>query len=102
MAGYRVPLSAGLADRLSPEKVATPTAADGETLAAVLQPVMDEIDRAKTLYLIADGALEFLPWAAAPVGRTMLAERMPLVFLSSLSHLKWATATRNLYSARYP
>jgi len=101
VAGYRVPLSAGLADRLSPEKVATPTAADGETLAAVLQPVMDEIDRAKTLYLIADGALEFLPWAAAPVGRTMLAERMPLVFLSSLSHLKWATATRNLYSARY-
>jgi CHAT domain-containing protein len=99
--GERVGLPAGLSGRLSAGPLTAPTGAEAALLASILAPVQAELERAKTLYLIADGALEFLPWAAAPLGPATLAEKMPLVFLESVTHLKWATAARNLYSSRY-
>ncbi len=69
-----------------------------ETLIA---PVAAWLVETNSLYLIADGALEFLPWAAFRLGETTLAGKMPLTFLSSLSQLALAENDKNLYNSRF-
>jgi CHAT domain-containing protein/Tol biopolymer transport system component/Tfp pilus assembly protein PilF len=78
-----------------------PVTADLETLAkSLIDPVQDIIQKSKSLTLLADGALEFLPWAALPVGGKTLIETVPVTFVSSLAQYSFAETQKNLYNSR--
>ncbi len=68
---------------------------------ALIAPVSAWLKDTRSLYLIADGALEFLPWAAFSANGRTLAESMPVTFLSSLSQLALAERKKNLYNSRF-
>jgi CHAT domain-containing protein/Tol biopolymer transport system component/Tfp pilus assembly protein PilF len=78
-----------------------PTAADLQLLAKhLIAPVQDTIEKSQSLTLLADGALEFLPWAALPVAEKTLIETVPLTFVSSLAQHHFAESQKNLYNSR--
>jgi CHAT domain-containing protein/Tol biopolymer transport system component/Tfp pilus assembly protein PilF len=80
---------------------AKPVAADLELLAkSLIAPVKEVIQKSQSLTILADGALEFLPWAALPVDGKTLIETVPLTFVSSLAQHHFAESQKNLYNSR--
>ncbi|VAX32844.1 hypothetical protein MNBD_NITROSPINAE05-1011, partial [hydrothermal vent metagenome] len=67
---------------------------------ALIAPVGKAIQKSKSLTIIAEGALEFLPWAALPLGDKTLIETVQLTFVSSLAHRIFSEAKKNLYNSR--
>ncbi|MFQ5671774.1 MAG: CHAT domain-containing protein [Nitrospinales bacterium] len=63
-------------------------------------PVEKLLGRAKFLYLVAGGPLEFLPWAAMSFKQRPLVEALPIAFLSSFSQYYFSQARKNLYNSR--
>ena len=67
---------------------------------ALLAPTREAIQNSKSLVILADGALEFLPWAALPSGKKTLIETVPVTFISSLAHRYLSESEKNLYNSR--
>jgi len=63
-------------------------------------PLKDALANAKSIVLLAEGRLEFLPWAALKVSGKSLIENAKLTFVSSLPHFIRSANLRNLYSSR--
>lgn len=75
------------------------SAADLKFLAdALLAPVGKTLAAASSLLIVADGELEYLPWPAM-LGGDLLG-KIPLTFLSSLSHFHFAESKKNLFNSR--
>ncbi len=68
---------------------------------SLIQPIASTLTGAKSVYLIANGALESLPWQAFKLEGALLIERFPIVFLSSLSQFVHSQENRNLYNSRF-
>ncbi|MBL4664637.1 MAG: CHAT domain-containing protein [Nitrospinaceae bacterium] len=66
----------------------------------LITPLQDALGSAKSIILLAEGRLEFLPWAALRLNNKPLIETSRLTFVSSLSHLVRSIDLRNLYSSR--
>jgi CHAT domain-containing protein/Tol biopolymer transport system component/Tfp pilus assembly protein PilF len=80
---------------------AEPTASDLKLIAKhLIVPVQDSIQKSQSLTLLADGALEFLPWAALPAGGKTLIETLPVTFISSLAQHHFSESQKNLYNSR--
>jgi len=78
-----------------------PEASDLESLSKFLiAPAQKAIGKSQSLTLLAAGALEFLPWAALPVGGKTLIETVPVTFVSSLAQHHFAESQKNLYNSR--
>lgn len=60
----------------------------------------DTLEGAKSIILLAEGRLEFLPWAALQVNGKTIIENAKLTFVSSLSHFVRSVNLKNLYSSR--
>jgi CHAT domain-containing protein/Tol biopolymer transport system component/Tfp pilus assembly protein PilF len=67
---------------------------------ALIAPVTKAIQTSESLAIIAEGALEFLPWAALPLGDKTLIETVQLTFVSSLAHRTLSESKKNLYNSR--
>ncbi len=67
---------------------------------ALIAPTEELIRKSKSLTLLAEGSLEFLPWAALPVGDKTLVETVPVAFISSLAHHYFSESKKNLYNSR--
>ncbi len=66
-----------------------------------ITPLTEELDDGlEPVVLIADGKLEFLPWAAMKLGGKPLIETAPLTFISSLSQWQRSIKLKNLYNSR--
>ncbi len=75
--------------------------ADLQLFAKVLiAPTGKAIQKSKSLTIIAEGTLEFLPWAALPLGDKTLIETVQLTFVSSLAHRFLSESKKNLYNSR--
>jgi CHAT domain-containing protein len=75
--------------------------ADIETLSKkLIAPLQDGIGNAKSIILLAEGSLEFLPWAALKLNGKPLIENSKLTFVSSLPHFVRSVNSRSLYSSR--
>ncbi len=100
--GERIPGSRRLFDLLA--QVADNRANAGSMdelsrlLLAPLQPVLGE--KIESVVLIADGKLEFLPWAAMKAGPKPLMETTTLTFISSLFQWEQSIKLKNLYKSR--
>ncbi len=68
---------------------------------SLIQPIAGTLTDAKSVYLIANGALESLPWQAFKLEGAPLVERFPVVFLSSLFQFVNSQENRNLYNSRF-
>ncbi|GJL77674.1 MAG: hypothetical protein NPINA01_06630 [Nitrospinaceae bacterium] len=80
---------------------ADPTVADINWLSKFLiAPAGKAIQKSKSLTLLADGALEFLPWAALRLEGQTLIETVPVTFISSLAQHHFAESKKNLYNSR--
>ncbi|HCG71994.1 MAG TPA: hypothetical protein DE038_01680, partial [Nitrospina sp.] len=66
----------------------------------LITPLRDAIGNAKSIILLAEGRLEFLPWAALNLNGKPLIENSRLTFVSSLSHFVRSVNSRSLYSSR--
>jgi len=66
----------------------------------LITPLGDAIGGAKSIILLAEGRLEFLPWAALNFNGKPLVESSRLTFISSLSHYARSVNLRSLYSSR--
>ncbi len=66
----------------------------------LITPLQDAIGSAKSIILLAEGRLEFLPWAALKLNGKPLIENSRLTFVSSLSHFVRSVNLRSLYSSR--
>ncbi len=78
-----------------------PSKADIEALSQkLITPLQDAIGNMKSIILLAEGSLEFLPWAALKLNGKPLIETSRLTFVSSLSHFVRSVNSRNLYSSR--
>ncbi|MFQ5449767.1 MAG: CHAT domain-containing protein [Nitrospinaceae bacterium] len=102
--GIRVPLGAGGGHRITRlvGEGAKAQPSDLEDLSRLLvKPVKESLEKASSLLIIADGDLEFLPWAALRPADRSLAEMMPITFLSSLHQLQQAESKKNLYNSRF-
>ncbi|MBT5715447.1 MAG: tetratricopeptide repeat protein, partial [Opitutae bacterium] len=79
----------------------TANKADIETLSQkLIVPLRDAIGSAKSIILLAEGRLEFLPWAALKLNGKALIENSRLTFVSSLPGFVSSVNLRNLYSSR--
>ena len=67
---------------------------------ALFAPVEKSINKSKSLTLLADGALEFLPWSALSLDGKALVESMPLTFVSTIAQFHFAETQKNLYNSR--
>ena len=67
---------------------------------ALITPVAAAIQGAKSLVLVANGPLEFLPWAALQVGGKPLMETVSIAYQSSLSQFALSEFSKNLYNSR--
>jgi len=67
---------------------------------ALIAPAQEAIQKSKSLTILADGALEFLPWAALSLGGKTLIETVPVTFISSLAHRYFSESKKNLYNSR--
>lgn len=78
-----------------------PTRQDIEILSKALgAPLRDAVVNAKSIILLAEGGLEFLPWAAIKVNEKPLIENARLTFVSSFPHFVRSAKLKNLYSSR--
>ncbi len=66
----------------------------------LLTPISATLKTTETLLLSADGVLEFLPWSAMGLSNQALIETTRLIFISSLSHFRFAESKNNLYDSR--
>ncbi|MEK9627702.1 MAG: tetratricopeptide repeat protein [Nitrospinota bacterium] len=66
----------------------------------LISSLKNSIGKAKSIVLLAEGRLEFLPWAALKLGDKLLIENSKLTFVSSLSHFIRSMELKNLYSSR--
>ncbi len=67
----------------------------------LLEPLVDELGHnVESVVLIADGKLEFLPWAAMRLDAKPLIETTRLTFISSLSQWQRSIKLKNLYNSR--
>ncbi|MCH8157065.1 MAG: CHAT domain-containing protein, partial [Nitrospinae bacterium] len=67
----------------------------------LLAPIKEVLSKTQSLILLADGELEFLPWAALRIGGRTLVESVSLTFLSSLAQYRSAESLKNLYNSRF-
>jgi CHAT domain-containing protein len=67
----------------------------------LITPLQNAIGSAKSIILLAEGRLEFLPWAALTLHSKPLIESSRLTFVSSLSHFVRSVNSQNLYSSRF-
>ncbi|MGK0179721.1 MAG: tetratricopeptide (TPR) repeat protein, partial [Nitrospinales bacterium] len=75
--------------------------ADIDTLSKkLITPLRDAIGSSKSIIILAEGRLEFLPWAALKLNGKPLIENSRLTFVSSLSHFVRSVSSRSLYSSR--
>ncbi|MBC8284904.1 MAG: tetratricopeptide repeat protein, partial [Nitrospinae bacterium] len=80
---------------------AQPSSADIEMLShSLIAPLQDTIANAKSIVLLAEGKLEFLPWAALKLNGKTIIENARLTFVSSSSHFVRSANLKNLYSSR--
>ncbi|QPJ66624.1 MAG: CHAT domain-containing protein [Candidatus Nitrohelix vancouverensis] len=98
--GSRIPLTGELREAI--ERIGrngeAPTPTDIALLSKAFIPALS--DAGKTLILIADGPLEFLPWAALDHSGQALIASVDLVFVSSLEHFVRADEKKNLFNSR--
>jgi CHAT domain-containing protein/tetratricopeptide (TPR) repeat protein len=66
----------------------------------LLTPLQGIFENAKSIILLAEGRLEFLPWAALKLNHRPLIETSKLTFVSSLPHFVRSASLKNLYSSR--
>ncbi|MBT3511209.1 MAG: tetratricopeptide repeat protein [Nitrospina sp.] len=67
----------------------------------VMTPLMELIGpETESVILVADGKLEFLPWAAMKLGAEPLIKTSALTFASSLSQWERSIKLKNLYNSR--
>jgi CHAT domain-containing protein/Tfp pilus assembly protein PilF len=67
----------------------------------LLTPLMESLKpKVESVILIADGELEFLPWAAMRLGAEPLIKNSKLTFVSSLAQWERSTRLKNLYNSR--
>jgi CHAT domain-containing protein/Tol biopolymer transport system component len=75
--------------------------ADIEALSQkLITPLQDAIGSANSIILLAEGRLEFLPWAALKLNGKPLIRNSRLTFVSSLPHFVRSVNSRSLYSSR--
>ncbi len=67
---------------------------------ALVTPVAAAIKGAKSLVLIANGPLEFLPWAALQLEGKLLIESVSIAYQSSISQFALSEHSKNLYNSR--
>lgn len=67
---------------------------------SLTEPIKDFVKDSKTLYLLANGPLEFLPWPAMKMDGRPIVQSHPITYISSFSHLVFSSEKRNLYNAR--
>ncbi len=67
---------------------------------SLTEPIRDFVKNSKDLYILANGPLEFLPWAAMKINGKPILESLPITYISSFSHLVFSKEKRNLYNAR--
>ena len=101
--GKRITMSKPLFDAI--DRVArrgqSASSKDIEILSSkLLGPINEKLKSTETLMLSADGVLEFLPWSAISFADKPLIESMQLIFISSLSHFRFAEAKNNLFDSR--
>jgi CHAT domain-containing protein len=85
------------------QRMAEANASKGEIEALsqkLITPLQDAIGGAKSIIILAEGRLEFLPWAALKLNGKPLIEKSRLTFVSSLPHFIRSVNSRNLYSSR--
>ena len=68
---------------------------------ALIAPVKEDIGKAASIYILAAGSLEFLPWAAMDAEGRPLVEIAPLTFVSSLAQMRAAESKKNLFNSRF-
>jgi len=66
----------------------------------LIAPAKKAIEQSKSLTILAEGAFEFLPWAALSLGDKTLIETVPVTFISSLAHRYFSESKKNLYNSR--
>ncbi|MBI4389853.1 MAG: CHAT domain-containing protein [Nitrospinae bacterium] len=67
----------------------------------LLSPHQEALANAKTVFLVAAGPLEFLPWPAMTVDGKVLVEKLKVVFASSLTQFCNSQKRKNLYNSRF-
>ncbi|MBI5428526.1 MAG: CHAT domain-containing protein [Nitrospinae bacterium] len=67
----------------------------------LLSPHQEALANAKTIFIVAGGPLEFLPWPAMTMDGKVLAEKLKVVFASSLTQFYNSQKRRNLYNSRF-
>ncbi len=101
--GSKIPVDASLKAMLEGlgRKKEVPTQADVTKLSqALLTPVASALKKANSLILVADGPLEFLPWAGFQLEGAPLIQKVRLSYQSSLSQFALSENTKNLYNSR--
>jgi CHAT domain-containing protein/Tfp pilus assembly protein PilF len=89
-----ISLSANNESRMSPQGV-------DELSRFLLNPIVESVGpEAESVILVADGKLEFLPWAAMKMDSEPLIKKSTLTFISSLSQWERSIKLKNLYNSR--